>query len=45
MDFSSIMIMSPYNYHELKENIGSLLCNKGLYRVSMDLENEPNAII
>ena len=45
MDFSSAMIPTPFNYHEWKENIGILLCSKGLYIVSFDLENDPNAIV
>ena len=45
MDSSSIMILSPYNYHEWKAKIGILLCIKILYRVSMALENKPTAIV
>ena len=39
------MILNPFNYHEWKANIGILLHSKGLYRVSMALENEPNSIV
>ena len=45
MDSSSYMIPNPYKYHEWKAKIGILLHSKGLYRVSMDLENEPNVIV
>ena len=39
------MIMYPYNYHEWKAKIVILLRSKCLYRVSMDLENEPNVVV
>ena len=45
MDSSLAMIPTPFNYHEWKAKIGILLCNKGLYRVSMALENEPNSTV
>ena len=45
MDSSSAMILTPFNYHEWKAKIDILLPSKGLYRVSMDLENEPNSVI
>ena len=45
MDYSSSMIMTPFNYHEWKSKIGTLLHSKGLYRVYMDLEIEPNYIV
>ena len=45
MDYSSAMIMTPFNYHEWKSKIGILLHSKGLYRVSMALENEPNSVV
>ena len=45
MDSSSAMILTPFNYHEWKVNIGILLRSKGLYRVSMALENEPNSVV
>ena len=37
--------MYPYNYYEWKVKIEILLRSKGLYRVSMDLENEPNVVV
>ena len=45
MDSYSAMIMTPFNYHEWKSKIGILLHSKGLYRVSMDLENGPNSVL
>ena len=45
MDSSSAMILNPFNYHEWKSKIGILLRSKGLYRVSLALENEPNSIV
>ena len=45
MDYSSAMILNPFNYHEWKSKFGILLHSKGLYRVSMALENEPNSIV
>ena len=38
------MILNPFNYHEWKAKIGILLRSKGLYRVPMALENEPNFV-
>ena len=45
MDYSSTIILTPFNYHEWKSKIGILLPSKGLYRVTLALENEPNAIV
>ena len=45
MDSSLAMILTPFNYHECKTKIGILLHSKGLYRVSLALENDPNAIV
>ena len=45
MDSYSSMILNSFNYHEWKANIGILFRSKGLYIVSLDLENEPNAIV
>ena len=39
------MIMTPFNYHEWKSKIEILLCSKGLYKVTLALENDPNAVI
>ena len=45
MDSSSSMIRTPLNYHEWKSKIGVLLHSKGLYKVSLDLENETNVVV
>ena len=45
MDSSSAMILTPFNYHKWKDKIGSLLRGKGLYRVTLALENDPNDVI
>ena len=45
MDSSSAIILTPFNYHEWKFKIGIILCSKGLYIVTLDLENDPNAVI
>ena len=45
MDPSSAIIMNPFNYHEWKTKIGILLRSKGLYKVTLPLENEPNVVI
>ena len=45
MDSSSSIILTPFNYHEWKAKIGILLRSKGLYRVSLALESDPNAIV
>ena len=39
------MIMNPINYHEWKSNIDILLHSKGLYKVTLALENEPNVVV
>ena len=45
MDYSSAMILAPFNYNEWKSEIGILLHSKGLYRVYLDLDNEPNVVV
>ena len=45
MDSFSIIILTPFNYHEWKSKIGILLCIKGLYIVSLALNNDSNAIV
>ena len=45
MDSLSYMIPNPFNYHKWKSKIYILLRIKGLYRVSMTVENEPNSIV
>ena len=45
MDSPSSIILTPFNYHEWKFKISILLRSRGLYRVTLALENEPNAMI
>ena len=45
MDYSLVMILNPFKYHEWKSKIGILLHNKGLYIVTLALENEPNSVV
>ena len=45
MDSSSAIILTSFKYHEWKEKISILLHSRGLYRVTLALENEPNAVI
>ena len=45
MDSYSAIILTPLKYHEWKSKIGILLCSKGLYGVTLALENEPNVVI
>ena len=45
MDSSSAIILSSFKYHEWKAKISILLSSRGLYRVTLALENEPNAMI
>ena len=44
MDLSNIVTLNSFNYYECKANIGILLQNKGLYRVTMALEIKPNVV-
>ena len=45
MDISKIVTLTSFNYYEWKSKIEIILCNKGLYRVTMALEIEPNPIV
>ena len=45
MDSSSAIIITSFNYHEWKAKISILLRSRGLYRVTLALENESNAVI
>ena len=45
MDSSSAMILCRFNYRTWKSKIGILLRSKGLYKVTLALENESNAVI
>ena len=44
MDSSSAIILTSFNYHEWKSKISILLLSRGLYRVTLALENEPNVV-
>ena len=44
MDLSKIVTLTSFNYYECKSKVEILLHNKGLYRVTMALEIEPNAL-
>ena len=43
MDQSQKIILTPFNFFEWKEEMEILLRAKGLYRVTMETEVEPNA--
>ena len=45
MDYPSSIILTPFNYHEWKSKISILLHGIGLYKVTLDWENELNAMI
>ena len=45
MDLSKIVTFTSFNYHEWKAKIEILLCKKGIYRVTMGLEIDPNSIV
>ena len=45
MDISKIVTLTSFNYYEWKSKIEILLRNKGLYRATMALEIEPNAVV
>ena len=45
MDSSSSNILNPFNYHQWKEDIEISLHSKGLFRVTMGMEIDPNAVI
>ena len=43
MDQSHKTILTPFNFFEWKEEMEILLREKGLYRVTMEIEADPNA--
>ena len=43
MDQSQKTILTPFNFFEWKEEMEILLRAKGLYRVTMEIEADPNA--
>ena len=42
---SSIELLTPFNYHQWKGDMEIQLCAKGIYRVTMDTEEEPNHVV
>ena len=42
---SSIDILTPFNYHQWKGDMEIQLRAKGLYRVTMNTEEEPNHVV
>ena len=45
MEFPKALILTPYNYHELKDQMARYLHQKGLYRITMAAEVEPTLAI
>ena len=43
MDQSQKIILSPFNFLEWKAEIEIILREKGLYKVTMEIEEDPNA--
>ena len=43
MDQSQKIILTPFNFFEWKSEMEMLLREKGLYRVTMETEADPNA--
>ena len=42
---SSIDLLTPFNYHQWKGDMEIQIHAKGLYRVTMDMEEEPNHVV
>ena len=42
---SSIELLTPFNYHQWKGDMEIQLRARGLYRVTMDIEEEPNHVV
>ena len=42
---SYVNLLTPFNYHQWKEDMEIQLCSKGLYRVTMDTRIEPNHVV
>ena len=42
---SSSNLLTPFNYHHGKEDIEIQLSSKGLYKVTMGREQEPNTLV
>jgi hypothetical protein len=45
MDQPQHVILTPFNYHEWKSEAIILLRSKGLYRITMGQEVEPNSAV
>ena len=45
IDSSSSNILTPFNYHQWKEDIEISLRYKGIFRVTIGIDIEPNAVI
>ena len=44
MDQSQKIILTPFNFFEWKVEMEILLREKGLYKVTMEIEVDPNAV-
>ena len=42
---SSVYLLTPFNFHSWKGDMDIQLCSRGLYRVTMDTEEEPSSAI
>ena len=38
-------LLTPFNYHQWKGDMEIQLCAKGLYRATMDTEEDPNHVV
>eukprot|EP00253_Pinus_taeda_P006200 PITA_06200 len=45
MEFPKASILTPYNYHEWKDQMARYIRQKGLYRITMAIEVEPTSAI
>ena len=45
MESPSSNLLTPFNYHQWKEDIEITLCSKVLYRVTMGMDPNPNAAV
>ena len=45
MDSYSNKLLTPFNYHQWKEDTEIILRSKELYRVTLDKEPKPNAAV
>ena len=45
MDQSQKIILTPFNFFEWKVEMEILLIEKGLYRVTMEIESDPNEVV